>query len=94
MKKVRTPNPDILCNKYISLIHFFEYAMKQGFDKVATGRYASKAEENGFTYLTRAKDQNKDQTYFLCQVEKSKVAKTIFPLANLEKPEIRKIVLN
>lgn len=66
--------------------------MKQGFDKVATGHYASNnEEENGFTYLTRAKDQNKDQTYFLCQVEKSKVAKTIFPLANLEKPEIRRI---
>ena len=91
-EKGRTPNPDILCNKYIKFDSFFEYAMKQGFDKVATGHYASnKEEENGFTYLTRAKDQNKDQTYFLCQVEKSKVAKTIFPLANLEKPEIRKI---
>lgn len=91
-EKGRTPNPDILCNKYIKFDSFFEYAMKQGFDKVATGHYASnKEEENGFTYLTRAKDQNKDQTYFLCQVEKSKVAKTIFPLANLEKPEIRRI---
>ena len=91
-EKGRTPNPDILCNKYIKFDSFFEYAMKQGFDKVATGHYASNnKEENGFTYLTRAKDQNKDQTYFLCQVEKSKVAKTIFPLANLEKPEIRRI---
>lgn len=91
-EKGRTPNPDILCNKYIKFDSFFEYAMKQGFDKVATGHYASnKEDETGFTYLTRAKDQNKDQTYFLCQVEKSKVAKTIFPLANLEKPEIRKI---
>ena len=91
-EKGRTPNPDILCNKYIKFDSFFEYAMKQGFDKVATGHYASnKEDETGFTYLTRAKDQNKDQTYFLCQVEKSKVAKTIFPLANLEKPKIRKI---
>ena len=91
-EKGRTPNPDILCNKYIKFDSFFVYAMKQGFDKVATGHYASNnEEENGFTYLTRAKDQNKDQTYFLCQVEKSKVAKTIFPLANLEKPEIRRI---
>ena len=91
-EKGRTPNPDILCNKYIKFDSFFEYAMKQGFDKVATGHYASnKEDETGFTYLTRAKDQNKDQTYFLCQVEKSKVAKTIFPLANLEKPEIRQI---
>lgn len=91
-EKGRTPNPDILCNKYIKFDSFFEYAMKQGFDKVATGHYASnKEDETGFTYLTRAKDQNKDQTYFLCQVEKSKAAKTIFPLANLEKPEIRQI---
>lgn len=90
-EKGRTPNPDILCNKYIKFDSFFEYAMKQGFDKVATGHYASNKEANNFTYLTRAKDQNKDQTYFLCQVEKSKIAKTIFPLANLEKPEIRKI---
>lgn len=90
-EKGRTPNPDILCNKYIKFDSFFEYAMKQGFDKVATGHYASNAKENGFTYLTRAKDQNKDQTYFLCQVEKSKIAKTIFPLAHLEKPEIRQI---
>ena len=90
-EKGRTPNPDILCNKYIKFDSFFEYAMKQGFDKVATGHYASNAEENDFTYLTRAKDQNKDQTYFLCQVEKSKIAKTIFPLAHLEKPEIRQI---
>ena len=91
-EKGRTPNPDILCNKYIKFDSFFEYAMKQGFDKVATGHYASnKEDETGFTYLTRAKDQNKDQTYFLCQVEKSKVAKTIFPLANVEKPEIRQI---
>ena len=91
-EKGRTPNPDILCNKYIKFDSFFECAMKQGFDKVATGHYASnKEDETGFTYLTRAKDQNKDQTYFLCQVEKSKVAKTIFPLANLEKPEIRQI---
>ena len=90
-EKGRTPNPDILCNKYIKFDSFFEYAMRQGFDKVATGHYASNKEENNFTYLTRAKDQNKDQTYFLCQVEKSKIAKTIFPLANLEKPEIRQI---
>ena len=90
-EKGRTPNPDILCNKYIKFDSFFEYAMRQGFDKVATGHYASNKEENNFTYLTRAKDQNKDQTYFLCQVDKSKIAKTIFPLANLEKPEIRQI---
>ena len=90
-EKGRTPNPDILCNKYIKFDSFFEYAMNLGFDKVATGHYASNQEINDFTYLTRAADQNKDQTYFLCQVAKEKIAKTIFPLAKLEKPEIRKI---
>ena len=90
-EKGRTPNPDILCNKYIKFDSFFEYAMNLGFDKVATGHYAANKEINGFTYLTRAADQNKDQTYFLCQVQKEKIAKTIFPLSNLEKPEIRKI---
>ena len=90
-EKGRTPNPDILCNKYIKFDSFFEYAMNLGFDKVATGHYASNQEINDFTYLTRAADQNKDQTYFLCQVAKEKISKTIFPLAKLEKPEIRKI---
>lgn len=90
-EKGRTPNPDILCNKYIKFDSFFEYAMNQGFERVATGHYANTMVENGFTYLSRAHDQNKDQTYFLCQVDQEKIAKTIFPLANLDKPEIRKL---
>lgn len=87
----RTPNPDILCNKYIKFDAFFEYAMNNGFDMVATGHYASTKVENGFTYLTRAADQNKDQTYFLCQIPHSALEKTIFPLGNLTKPEVRQI---
>ncbi len=90
-KKGRTPNPDILCNKYIKFDEFYHRAKNLGFDKVATGHYSSVTEENGFTYLTRAKDQNKDQTYFLCQVDKEAFANTLFPLGNLEKPEVRKI---
>ncbi|MBQ0065892.1 MAG: tRNA 2-thiouridine(34) synthase MnmA [Firmicutes bacterium] len=89
--KGRTPNPDILCNKYIKFDAFFKRAMDLGFDMVATGHYASTSVEDGFTYMTRAKDQNKDQTYFLCQVDKSAIAKTMFPLGNLDKPEVRKI---
>ena len=87
----RTPNPDILCNKYIKFDAFFDYAMKQGFDMVATGHYASTKTENGFTYLTRAADQNKDQTYFLCQVPHFALEKTLFPLGKLTKPEVRQI---
>lgn len=90
-KKGRTPNPDILCNKYIKFDKFFQRAMDLGFDMVATGHYASTMNQNDFTYLTRSKDQNKDQTYFLCQVSKEKFAKTIFPLGNIEKPEVRRI---
>lgn len=92
-EKGRTPNPDILCNKYIKFDAFFQYAVDHGFDMVATGHYASNKTENGFTYLTRAKDQNKDQTYFLCQVNPKALAKTMFPLGNLTKPEVRKLAL-
>lgn len=90
-EKGRTPNPDILCNKYIKFDAFFDYAMKHGFDKVATGHYCSNETKDGFTYLTRAADQNKDQTYFLCQVPEKALAKTLFPIGNLIKPEVRKL---
>lgn len=90
-EKGRTPNPDILCNKYIKFDSFFNYAMEQGFDYVATGHYCSNKKENEFTYLTRAADTNKDQTYFLCQVNADAIDKTIFPLGTLTKPEVRQI---
>ena len=90
-KKGRTPNPDILCNKYIKFDSFFHFAMEKGFDMVATGHYASVTTENGFTYLTRAVDQNKDQTYFLCQVSSKAISKTLFPIGTIEKPEVRRI---
>ena len=89
-EKGRTPNPDILCNKYIKFDSFFEFAMNKGFDIVATGHYASTTMMDGFNYLTRAADTNKDQTYFLCQVNKDAIQKTMFPLGNLIKPEVRK----
>lgn len=90
-KKGRTPNPDILCNKYIKFDSFYKRAMDLGFDMVATGHYASTTYQNNFNYLSRALDQNKDQTYFLCQVDKDAFQHTLFPLGNLEKPEVRKI---
>ena len=90
-KKGRTPNPDILCNKYIKFDSFFHFAMEKGFDMVATGHYASVTRDDHFTYLSRAVDKNKDQTYFLCQVPSQALSKTLFPIGNIEKPEVRRI---
>lgn len=88
-EKGRTPNPDILCNRYIKFDAFYQFAMKQGYDAVATGHYASTQLFNGRKYLARAKDQNKDQTYFLCQMDQNNLQKVLFPLGHLEKPEVR-----
>lgn len=90
-EKGRTPNPDILCNKYIKFDRFMDFAMKKGFDMVATGHYASVEHTANGSYLKRAKDTNKDQTYFLCQVSKEAIAKTLFPLGDIEKTEVRRI---
>lgn len=87
----RTPNPDILCNKFIKFDAFYAFARSRGFDTIAMGHYASNRTENGFTYLTRAADQNKDQTYFLAQVPEEALHHTLFPLGGLLKPEVRKI---
>ncbi len=87
----RTPNPDILCNKYIKFDSFFDFATSQGFEAVATGHYANNRQEDGFVWLTRAQDRNKDQTYFLCQVPENKIARTLFPIGGLTKPEVRRI---
>ena len=86
-KKGRTPNPDILCNKYIKFDSFLKYAIDNGFDKIATGHYIK--EENGNYY--QAFDQNKDQSYFLAQVDKKALDKCLFPLGNIDKQEVRKI---
>ncbi|WP_025755296.1 tRNA 2-thiouridine(34) synthase MnmA [Mycoplasmopsis cricetuli] len=89
-KKGRTPNPDILCNKYIKFNEFAKYAFGQlNADFIAMGHYAKV--ENG--YLYRAKDQNKDQTYFLAQLKKEQLDKVIMPLAELTKDQIRTIAL-
>lgn len=87
----RTPNPDILCNQFIKFDAFYNYAMKNGFDAIATGHYAAKKIVDGKHYLARAKDQNKDQTYFLAQISREPLSKTLFPLGELEKPQVREI---
>ena len=85
----RTPNPDILCNKYIKFQSFFDYAITNGYDYVATGHYERVEHFNGFSKLLKAKDHNKDQSYFLCQISQEALQKTLFPLGDIEKTEVR-----
>ena len=90
-KKGRTPNPDILCNREIKFKSFLDYAFNIGADFIATGHYARIVEQNNFKYLARAKDIDKDQTYFLHEVSEKEFTKCIFPLSDLTKTEVRKI---
>ena len=87
LKQGRTPNPDIMCNKYIKFDMFIKEASKLGADYIATGHYARM--ENG--KLLRGIDDNKDQTYFLSQLSSKQLQNVLFPVGNLEKPEVRKI---
>ena len=89
LKKGRTPNPDIMCNKYIKFDLFKKEAKKLGADYIATGHYARI--ENG--RLLRGIDNNKDQTYFLSQVKPSEFKDVLFPVGGLTKPEVRQIAL-
>ncbi len=90
-KKGRTPNPDILCNKHIKFDHFLDYALKNGFDFVATGHYARVIHHQNHAELLKGLDRNKDQSYFLAQIAQDALAKTLFPLGDLEKHEVRAI---
>ncbi|WP_373436184.1 tRNA 2-thiouridine(34) synthase MnmA [Metamycoplasma equirhinis] len=87
-KKGRTPNPDIFCNKFIKFKAFSDYAFKNlGADFIAMGHYAKACDGE----LYRAKDLNKDQSYFLAQLNNDQLSKVIFPLANFMKSEVREI---
>ena len=90
-KKGRTPNPDVLCNREIKFKPFLLQAKKLGADYIATGHYAKLEEKDGKYYLKKSKDLNKDQTYFLNQLSQEQLKDVIFPLADIEKPEVRKI---
>ncbi|AGR41001.1 tRNA 2-thiouridine(34) synthase MnmA [Spiroplasma taiwanense] len=93
-KKGRTPNPDILCNKYIKFNKFLNYCIDQlGADFIAMGHYAGVNYNNEQKYyeLLKGFDENKDQSYFLCQLNQKQLSKTIFPLHKFKKDEIRKI---
>ena len=87
LKKGRTPNPDVMCNKYIKFDLFVKKAEELGADLIATGHYAKVVDGQ----LYRAFDKNKDQSYFLAYVNKEIFKKVIFPLENITKPEVRKI---
>jgi len=94
-KMGRTPNPDVLCNREIKFDVFLKIALDLGADYVATGHYCRKSEIDKDTkkiYRLRAgKDVNKDQSYFLCQLSQEQLSKSIFPLGELTKPEVRQI---
>ncbi|HMV21755.1 MAG: tRNA 2-thiouridine(34) synthase MnmA [Betaproteobacteria bacterium] len=87
----RTPNPDILCNSEIKFRAFLDHALKLGADKIATGHYAGVREFNGKFQLLKAEDGTKDQSYFLYRLNQEQLAKSIFPLADIYKREVRKI---
>jgi len=90
-KAGRTPNPDILCNKEIKFKVFLDYALAQGAEKIATGHYARIREENGQFYLLKGKDNNKDQSYFLYTLGQYPLSKTLFPIGELDKTEVRRL---
>lgn len=87
LKKGRTPNPDIMCNKYIKFDYFIKEAKKLGADYIATGHYAKMNKGQ----LYRSKDTNKDQTYFLSQLSKKQLENVLFPLGDIDKEEVREI---
>jgi tRNA-specific 2-thiouridylase len=94
-EKGRTPNPDVLCNREIKFDVFMKIAMSLGADYVATGHYCKKSEievdgEPVYKLLAGA-DNNKDQSYFLCQLSQEQLAKSLFPIGELTKPEVREI---
>lgn len=87
----RTPNPDILCNKHIKFDAFYQYMEKNGFDALATGHYARVRHTKEGSYLLKAIDASKDQSYFLCQISQTALSKTLFPLGELPKSKVREI---
>jgi len=94
-EKGRTPNPDVLCNREIKFDVFMKIALSLGADYVATGHYCRKGEievngEKVYQLLAGA-DNNKDQSYFLCQLSQEQLAKSLFPIGELTKPEVRQI---
>ena len=86
-KKGNTPNPDIMCNQEIKFKLFYEKAMEEGADYIATGHYARIINDK----LARAVDENKDQTYFLYRISEKALNHTLFPIGGMKKPEVKKL---
>ena len=87
----RTPNPDILCNKEIKFKTFLEHAEDLGADTIATGHYVRRGQAEDGWLLLRGLDRNKDQSYFLYTIGQHQLARTLFPIGELEKPEVRRL---
>lgn len=87
----RTPNPDVLCNREIKFRAFLDHALALGSDAIATGHYARLGSAGDSVQLLRARDENKDQTYFLYLLDQSQLSHSRFPLGELTKPEVRRI---
>ena len=87
----RTPNPDILCNRYIKFDQFMKFAKEKGFDTLATGHYAKIGMRDGKKVLMKADDLNKDQSYFLAEIQRSTLESICFPLSSINKEEVRAI---
>ncbi len=90
-KAGRTPNPDILCNREIKFKAFLDYSKVLGADYIATGHYVRRGDIDGASQLLRGLDSNKDQSYFLHAVGSHEISQTLFPVGELEKPEVRRI---
>lgn len=88
-KRGRTPNPDVLCNREIKFGPFARRAFEMGADYIATGHYCNVSHSGGQNFLLKAKDSNKDQTYFLNQLSSSQLENVMFPVGNLDKKEVR-----
>jgi tRNA-specific 2-thiouridylase len=90
-KAGRTPNPDILCNREIKFKVFLEYAQILGAELIATGHYVRRSDIDGRSHLLKGLDNNKDQSYFLHAVTEEAFSKSLFPIGEMEKPEVRRI---
>jgi len=93
LKRGRTPNPDIMCNKYIKFDAFKKEALKLGADYIATGHYARVDHSSGKPIMLKGVDNNKDQTYFLSQLSSEQLENVLFPVGDIDKSEVRKLAL-
>lgn len=88
-RRGRTPNPDVICNKEIKFKVFLNHALELGSEYIATGHYARIESRNGFYHLLKARDKDKDQSYFLYTLQQQQLSKTVFPLGELHKSDVR-----